>query len=592
MDRFVHPQKEEPPGEIVKQKVGFVVGIVAAAAIFILPPSRQMYLPAIRVIARHCEPEVTLRLIEKSRVNSIEEIGLETLDSVLASARQIAVHVPDDFTRSGEKGISLRRGPNGHEQSLGNLIDTQSKALKNVLAIAVLMATWWATEALPLPIVALLPMFLFPLLGIAHFNQAKLPGYFVAFHPYMHRIIVLFFGGFTLAETMKRWHLHERIALHLIRRIGFTPRRITFGMMLATAIISMFISNTATAAMVMPIALAILLKAGCSPGRSRFGTCLMLGIAYAASIGGIGTLIGSPPNVVLAGFAGMLVGVRVTFQSWLAVGLPLVVLLLPLAWWILITLNPPEQEELLGSREAVLNQITSLGSMKGGERNTLIVFLIAAFLWTFHRGFRIGPILIPDLTSLLGISWVDDATIAIAAVLLLYLLPTDLRRWKFTLDWETNRRIPWGTLLLFGGGLAIGQGMEKTGAAEYLALNLVKLKWLPPLLLVGAVIVTSKLLSEVTSNTATTTMLMPILFVMGAAVGMDPMTLMIAGAVSTSLVFMLPVATPPNAIVYGTGYLTMSAMIRNGLVLHVASWVLWTMLLYFVSPYLSHLIRI
>jgi len=575
----------------LKSKVGFFLGVIAFLTILFLPPPSSMYLAAIDTILKHSHQEVIKKLLEKTKLQSLKDINRQNLQEVLNQSEKIFISLPSDFHISGEKGIRLGERSTETTINFKEVIEMQTKGLKHTLALALLMAIWWITEALPIPVVALLPMVLLPMLGVAHFRSARLPGYFVVFSPYMHRLVVLFLGGFTIAEAMKRWNLHERIALHFIGVIGFSPKRIILGLMIATALISMFISNTATTAMMMPIALAILLQAGCQPTKSQFGTSLMLSIAYAASIGGIGTLIGTPPNVVLAGFAELLLNIDINFQNWLMIGLPLVVTLIPITWWVLIKMNPPEITHLAGSKKIVKERIKNLGKLKGGERNTLIVFILTALMWIFRSGFNLSFIHIPGWTELLGVPWVDDSVIAMIAVLLFYLSPTDIRKWKFTLDWKTNLNIPWGTLLLFGGGITIGKALQETGAAQYIAMNLVELRSLPTILILSAVILLAKFLSEITSNTATTTMLMPTLFALGIAIGVDPLSLMIAGAVSTSLVFMLPVATPPNAIVYGTEYVSISEMVRNGFALQIITALIWICLLYFIVPSISPLVN-
>ena len=550
-----------------------------------------MYLPAISTVLKHSHQDVTYKLLEETTLKSPENISCQNLQEVLNQSRKIFVHLPSDFHKSGEKGIRLKEGRTEGTTHLKQVIEMQARGLKYTLALALLMAIWWITEALPIPVVALLPMVLLPSLSVSHFQHAKLPSYFIVFTPYMHRLVVLFLGGFTIAEAMKRWNLHERIALHFISIIGFSPKRIILGLMIATALISMFISNTATTAMMMPIALAILLQAGCQPTKSRFGTALMLSIAYAASIGGIGTLIGTPPNVILAGFAELLLNIDINFQNWLLVGLPLVITLIPITWWLLLKMNPPEIGTLAGSKKIVKDRIEKLGKLKGGEKNTFLIFIITASMWIFRSGLNLSFIHIPGWTELLGVPWVDDSVIAVIAVLLFYLLPVDIRKWEFTLDWKANVNIPWGTLLLFGGGITIGKAMQETGAAQYIAMNLIELKSLPIILILSAVILLAKFLSEITSNTATTTMLMPILFAVGIAIGVDPLSLMIAGAVATSLVFMLPVATPPNAIVYGTEFVRISDMVRNGFILQVVTALIWICLLRFVISALSPLVN-
>ena len=574
-----------------KPKAGFCLGLIAFLAFLFLPPTSSMYLSAIEIVLKHAHQEVADKLFEKTKLQSLEDINLQNLQEILNQSKEIFVSLPSDFHKSGNKGIRLKERKTEGTKDFKEVIKIQTRGLKNTLALALLMAIWWIAEVLPISVVALLPMVLLPLLGIAHFQYARLPGYFIVFSPYMHRLVVLFLGGFTIAEAMKRWNLHERIALHFIGIIGFSPKRIIMGLMIATACISMFISNTATTAMMMPIALAILIQTGCQPKKSRFGTSLMLSIAYAASIGGIGTLIGSPPNVVFAGFAELLLDIDINFQNWLVIGLPLVIILLPVTWWLLVKMNPSEISKLEGSKKIIKDKIKNLGKLKGGERNTLIIFILTALMWICRSGFSLGSIHIPGWTQLLNVPWVDDSVIAMIAVLLFYLSPVDISKWEFTLDWKTNLNIPWGTLLLFGGGITIGKAMQETGAAQYIAMHLIELRSLPVILILSSIILLSKFLSEITSNTATTTMLMPILYAIGIAISVDPLSLMIAGAVATSLVFMLPVATPPNAIVYGTEYVSMSEMVRNGLVLQLVTTITWIFLLYYVISALSPLVN-
>ena len=574
-----------------KQKAGFCLGLIAFLAFLFLPPTSFMYLSAIEIVLKHAHQEVADKLFEKTKLQSLEDINLQNLQEILNQSKEIFVSLPSDFHKSGNKGIRLKERKTEGTKDLKEVIEIQTRGLKNTLALALLMAIWWIAEVLPISVVALLPMVLLPLLGIAHFQYARLPGYFIVYSPYMHRLVVLFLGGFTIAEAMKRWNLHERIALHFIGIIGFSPKRIILGLMITTACISMFISNTATTAMMMPIALAILIQAGCQPKKSRFGTSLMLSIAYAASIGGIGTLIGTPPNVVLAGFAELLLDIDINFQNWLVIGLPLVIILLPVTWWLLVKMNPSEISKLEGSKKIIKDKIKNLGKLKGGERNTLIIFILTALMWICRSGFSLGSIHIPGWTQLLNVPWVDDSVIAMIAVLLFYLSPVDISKWEFTLDWKTNLNIPWGTLLLFGGGITIGKAMQETGAAQYIAMHLIELRSLPVILILSSIILLSKFLSEITSNTATTTMLMPILYAIGIAISVDPLSLMIAGAVATSLVFMLSVATPPNAIVYGTEYVGISEMVRNGLVLQLVTTITWIFLLYYVISALSPLVN-
>ncbi len=566
----------------LKPKIGLGLGVGLFLLLLLVPPPERMYIPATKVVLRHCQKGVVQTLLRGTslagEVRPIQSIDARNIRLILERAKGMRVKVPKNFHSSGVQGISL----SAEGQPLREVINHQVGGLKKTIGLALLMAILWITEALPIPVTALLPLVLLPLLGIAHYKYAQLPGYFVAYAPYMHYLVVLFIGGFTIAEAMKRWRLHERIALHFIRLIGFSPRRIILGLMVATAVLSMFVSNTATTAMMMPIGLAIILEAGGKPGESRFGLALMLGIAYAASIGGIGTLIGTPPNVVLAGFADALLHIKVTFAGWLRVGLPLVVVLLPLTWLMLLKLNPFEELKFAGSRGLIARRIRSLGPLRGGELNTFVIFLVIALMWIFQK----------PISGALHLPWLGDSVISIIGLLLFYLVPVSLRRWEFTLDWQTNLQIPWGTLLLFGGGIALGQALDHTGGAEFIAMHLVALRAVPHILLLFFIILLVDFLTEVTSNTATTNMMMPVLVALGMAIGRDPLTLMIGGAVAASMAFMLPVATPPNAIVYGTGFIRMGDMVRNGFLLDLLAASTWTVILYFVVSLLSPLVTI
>ncbi len=558
-----------------RNKIGFVLGIVVFASLLLIHPSKDMMVEALKVVLKHSTQEVTETLLSFTGLEKIQSIDGNNIQEVMEKSSKILVSVPKNFDTSGKEGIKI----DSKGKPLSSVIEKQGYGIRNAIALAILMAIFWISEALPIPIVALFPMVFLPLLGIAHYNDSSLPSYFPAFSPYMHYLVVLFIGGFTIAEAMKEWGLHERIALHFVRMIGFSQEKIILGLMVATAVVSMFVSNTATTAMMMPIALAIIINAGAKPGKSNFGLVLMLGIAYAASIGGIGTLIGTPPNIILAGFLDALLNKTVTFANWLIVGLPLVVVLLPTTWLILMKLNPMESVKIAQSKEIIVSKIKTLGRLKGGERNTFVIFLLVAILWITRKQWAI-PLHLP---------WVNDSVIAIIGVILFYIIPTNIRKWKFTLDWKTNLRIPWGTLLLFGGGIALGKALANTGAASFIAMHLTLLKNLPMIFLIFAVVLLVDFLTEVTSNTATTNMMMPILFALGITLGKDPAILMVAGAVAASMAFMLPVATPPNAIVFGTGHVRISEIVKNGFVLDIVAASVWTVLLYFVIQHIIHI---
>ena len=562
-------------GGELRNRIGFVLGILVFATLLFIHPSRGMKIEGAKIVLKHCDEEVAETLLSSAGIEKISLLSGDNIQELLDQSSEILVSVPRNFSVTGIKGIKI----DNQGKPLLSIITKQAFGIRNTIALAILMAIFWISEAVPIPIVALFPMVFLPLLGIAHYDNSSLPGYFPAFSPYMHYLVVLFIGGFTIAEAMKKWGLHERIALNFVKIIGFSQKRIILGLMIATAVVSMFVSNTATAAMMMPIALAIIIQAGAKPGKSNFGLVLMLGIAYAASIGGIGTLIGSPPNVILAGFLDTLLHKSVTFANWLIIGLPLVIVLLPVTWLLLIKINPMENVKVAESKQVIMDKIKSLGKLKGGERNTFIIFILIALMWITRK----------QWTSPLHLYWVNDSVIAIIGVILFYIIPINIRKWKFTLDWKTNLRIPWGTLLLFGGGIALGKALANTGAASFIAMHLTLLKNLPFILLLFAIVLLVDFLTEITSNTATTNMMMPILFALGIALGKDPALMMIAGAVAASMAFMLPVATPPNAIVFGTGYIKIKELVKNGFVLDIVAASVWTMLLYFIIQHLIHI---
>ncbi len=448
---------------------------------------------------------------------------------------------------------------------------------QKMAAIALLMATWWMCESMPIPATSLLPIPLFPLLGLLETKKATAP--------YANHLIFLFMGGFIIALAMQRWNLHRRIAMNIVKVVGFSPSRLILGFMIATAALSAFVSNTATAVMMMPIGLAIIAhvveegkKEGLdkaidfSPDKFAFGLNLMLGIAYAASIGGIATLIGTPPNTVLAGYMQKTYGYEITFAKWLLVGVPLVVILLPLCWlWLTRIANPMLLKKVPGGRELINEELRMMGSMSAGERWTSLVFCLTAFAWIFQK--QIG-FLFPDPKL------VTDAAIGMTGALVLFLIPVDLKRNQFVMDWHWASKMPWGVLILFGGGLALADGFKTTKLADWIGGQVSLLEHAPILVLVIAVTTLIIFLTELTSNTATAAMVMPILSAVAVGLGQNPLLLVVPAAVAASCAFMLPVATPPNAIVFGSGYVTIPQMARSGFGLNLIGVVLVTVLTY------------
>lgn len=461
-----------------------------------------------------------------------------------------------------------------------------SEAGQVVLSAAVLMALLWITEAIPIAATALLPLVLFPLLKVDTFgNVAK---------SYAHSNIFLFMGGFILATAIQKWGLHRRIALRLILLIGTNPRRIVLGFMVATAFLSMWISNTATTMMMYPIGLAVIAhfiadrRANGDPegvdSMQNLQTVLMLAIAYAASVGGIGTLIGTPPNIVFAAAMTKLFpgAPEITFVQWIGIGLPLVLIFLPLIW-ILLTrvIFKIGTDDSSSGRELIRAKYQELGPMQRPEKIVAWVFFLTALAWITRGDIKLGSVVLTGWASLLGISkTVNDATVAMAASLVLFSIPVSWRRGEFLLDWESARDIPWGILLLFGGGIALAGGFVTSGLATWIGRQLEHLGTLPVPLLILSIAFMVTFLTEITSNTATTTLLMPVLASLALAMHTHPLLLMIPATISASCAFMLPVATPPNAIVFGSGYISIPQMAKAGVLLNFVGMFIVTLLVY------------
>jgi len=445
-------------------------------------------------------------------------------------------------------------------------------------AVAALMALWWMTEAIPIPATALLPLVLFPALGILDMSAAAAP--------YANEVIYLFLGGFLLAIAMERWGLHRRLGLAIVAAVGTTPRRLILGFMVATAFLSMWISNTAATAMMLPIALAVaeLFRPASGPGRhgSGFAVALLLGMAYAASIGGVATLIGTPPNAVMAAAASELLGIQVSFVEWMAVGIPAALIFLPLTWFLLVNVLYPQ--EVVGGEAAELlkRERASLGPPSQAEWTVGVVFALTAAAWVFRAPLELGGVTIPGLQMLFPD--IRDSTIAMAAAVALFLLPADRETGSSALSWEDGKKVPWGVLVLFGGGLSLAVAMDRSGLAAWLGTRVIGLATLPPAVLLAMVAALFIFLTEITSNTATSTMAMPLMVGVAAALGMDALVLMATAALASSMAFMLPVATPPNAIVFGSGELTIKQMARAGFIMNLISILLVTFLVIAVVP--------
>lgn len=447
-----------------------------------------------------------------------------------------------------------------------------------VLASTAWIAAWWITEAIPIPVTSLLPIVLFPLTGVMTVGEATAP--------YANPNIFLFMGGFMIAVCMEKWNLHRRIALLIISMVGTSPNRLILGFMVATGFLSMWISNTATTMMMLPIGLAVILQVGkliqergikgidVRKGKFNFGTCLMLCIGYSASIGGVATLIGTPPNIIFAGAAEEMFGVSIGFAQWMAFGLPISIVFMIVAWYYMTRIAyPTKLKEIPGGREVISTQLSALGPTSREEKLIAGVFIFVALAW-ISRAFV--------LVNYFPL--INDALIAVLGAVITFLIPVNLKKGVFLNDWNTAIKVPWGILLLFGGGLAIAAGFSGSGLAEWIGMQLAVLEGASMLLIMFAVVALVIYLTEITSNTATTSMMMPIMAAMAAAMAIHPYAMMITAATAASYAFMLPVATPPNAVIFGSGYITIPQMVKAGVWLNLAGVVVITLFAYYWLP--------
>ncbi len=462
-------------------------------------------------------------------------------------------------------------------------LDPANPAVSRTAAAAVLVAVWWITEALPIPATSLLPLVLFPFLGV-------MKGKAVASN-YMNSSIFLFMGGFLIALTIERWNLHRRIALTILKLLGDRPRRLILGFMIATAFLSMWISNTATTMMMLPIAIAVAIKAeeGAPDPvfKVRFPLALMLAIAYSASIGGIGTLIGTPPNLAFSRIFAISFpeAPPITFADWLLMSMPLVIVFLGVSWFLLVrVLVPVANQGFAGGKELIRKEYDSLGPISTPERRTAIVFAVVALLWITRSNIDLGSVTIPGWSNLLGLKGlVDDGTVAIGVGILLFIIPSGTGSGKFLLNWNTAVKLPWGILLLFGGGFALAKGFMVSGLSEWVGTRLSVLADVSPVIMVAGTSALLTFLTELTSNTGTTEMILPVLAALSVAVNIHPLLLMLPATISASCAFMLPVATPPNAIVFGSGRVPIAKMATVGIVLNLVGIVLVTSLIMLVA---------
>ena len=451
-------------------------------------------------------------------------------------------------------------------------------------AVAGLMAVWWITDAIPLAATALLPVVLYPVLGIMS-GKSVAP-------VYVNDVIFLFLGGFMIALAMERWKLHRRIALGIIRLVGGSANRLAFGFLAASALLSMWISNTATAIMMVAIGQAIVIQTEEDFGKERcrpLSLGLMLCIAYGCTVGGVATLVGTPPNLSFARIYAMLFedAPAISFGQWMLLGLPLCLIMLGVVWVLITQVFCRVPRDIRLAPDTLRDQWRQLGPLRFSEAAVLVVFLATALLWVFRADLVIGPVTIPGWSRLSWLpesKYLTDGTVAVTMALILFFIPSrepgDARR---LLDIDVFKGIPWHIVLLFGGGFALAKGFGASGLSELIGGGFSGLAGVSPILLIAVICLSITFLTELTSNTATTEMILPILASAAVAMQVHPLLLMLPATLSASFAFMMPVATPPNAIVFGSGRVRIADMARVGIVINFIGAAVITLAVYFIG---------
>ena len=439
-----------------------------------------------------------------------------------------------------------------------------------LLGIIIWMAVWWISEVVPIAVTSLLPIILFPSLNILNIQETGAN--------YGHKYIFLFIGGFILANAIQKWNLHKRIALNIILKIGGSTDKIILGFMLATGFLSMWISNTATTVMMLPIALSVINQLKDHPETLEnenkvFGKALMLGVAYSASAGGIATLIGTPPNLIFAGFIQENFNIEISFFQWMKIGFPVSIILMLFIWWFLtkyaFKLN---KTGFPGGKEEIKKILSKMGKINNEEKKILIVFTLTILSWIFRK--NTINLIIPNF---------DDSMIAISSAIILFILPSKNKK-EPIMKWKDALTIPWGILLLFGGGLSIAKGFQATGLDHWIGDQLSFLTFSSSLLVIFLIIAGVNFLTEMTSNMATTAMLLPVMIPIANIMQINPFLLLVGTTLAASCAFMLPVATPPNAVVFGSKLLKISDMVKAGILINIFSIIIILIMVYFGMP--------
>ncbi len=464
-------------------------------------------------------------------------------------------------------------------------LDKNNPSVSNALAVAVWMALWWVAEIVPLAITSLLPIALFPILGIMNGKTTS--------STYFNHVIFLFIGGFLVALAIQKWQLHKRIAIKILQIVGLSPARIMFGFMFATAFLSMWISNTATTMMMVPILLSIVLKFEEINGRQNtkdFSVGLLLATAYSASVGGIATLIGTPPNLSFARIFDIYFpnAPEITFIDWFVFALPIsiVMFLILFAYLYFVFIRKKVKWKNI-SKSALRKDLYEMGKISYEEKMVGIVFFLMAILWFFRSDIDIGIVHIKGWSNIFGNpKYINDGTVAIFASILLFIIPSKKEKGKFLMDWKAAEDIPWEIILLFGGGFALASGFKESGLSSWFGQQLIFLKGVHPLIIIFSIALIVTFLTELTSNTATVETFLPILAGLAISIETNPLLFMLPATIAGSMAFMLPVATPPNAIIFGTRRVRIIEMVKTGLFLNIVGAIILSLIVYYFGTYI------
>jgi sodium-dependent dicarboxylate transporter 2/3/5 len=560
------------PGRSRVKRVGFWLGLILFVAILAMPTP------------------VSMRQVAKDRCGD--------------AIRQHVARILDQTTRFDAAAMHEADDAELRSRAEEQAVETRARAMLAAAAVTALVACWWITVAVPIPVTSVLPLVLFPFVGVMSIREAA--------SPYANSNVFLFMGGFIIALGIERWGLHRRIALHIVKLIGTSQTTIVLGFMVASAVLSMWISNTATTLMMLPIGLAIIAAVKESAGtedarqQSNFSAAIMLGIAYAASVGGIATPIGTPPNISFRGqFARLFpMAPEISFAQWMMIFLPLVVVFLPIIWTILVRVTCP----IAGrgptmARSVIGEHLRRLGPMRRPERRVLGVFAVTALLW-MTRTIPVGEADYgwsawlqrwlgdsADAPFPFNAAFINDANVALGMAVLLFIIParpSPSGEREYLMDWPTALRLPWGILLLFGGGFSIAAGFSESGLSLWCGRVFAELGIESPLSVVVGTCTLMTFMTEVTSNTGTTEIMLPILARASDAMGVSPLLLMVPATISASCAFMMPVATPPNAIVFASGHIEMGRMVKTGIIINFIGVILVTLTFYLAaSPVLG-----